>query len=353
MNSAALLSPTDINVIRRYVHTKYAPLPGDRRAAIVADAIRRTLQQRLPNIPSDLKNQVTDELISRYLVGEQREVKPEDVLDLCAELEYDEADRGERLVEPILSWVNDRSPRRWSSEQIASRLERRQPHHLALVQELPANEGQAAKAWRNRVWLQIPVRMWLIMAVAIISGIGATYLLVGKSSTPNAIIAPEPVLPKYEEPLIIPPDIGMPNALKYADFDVAAVKAYLLSRDSLLAEEPYFEAIVDSARKFDVHPLLLFAITGQEQGFVPKMNKNAKLIANNPFNVGHSWLEYNTTIHKSANIAAKFISELGVKRPEGHEPFAWFNKTYAEDPLWSDGVRKIFAKLSSLPPTTP
>ncbi len=357
MDGAALLSPTDINVIRRYVHTKYAPLPGDRRAEIVADAIRRTLQQRLPNIPAELKSRMTDELISRCLLNEQRDVKPEDVLNLCAELDYDEADRNERLLEPILSWANDRSPGRWSPEQLASRLERSRVHALALVPELTANTEQGFRNGSIAQWLPvfrqrlrnliIPSPVWVLLIAVVASAIGVT-LLLDKPGSPDAEIAANPPAVIAEEPL---PDIGMPVRLKYTDFDVVALKKYLKSRDALLADEPYFGAIVDSAREFDIHPLLLFAITGQEQGFVPKSSKDAIKIANNPFNVFHSWKDYNTDIHNSADIAARLIVKLGKSRPEGHEPFAWFNKTYAEDPQWSDGVSKIFDKLNSLPPT--
>jgi hypothetical protein len=360
MESAALLSPTDINVIRRYVHTKYAPLPGDRRAEIVADAIRRTLQQRLPNIPDHLKTRVTDQLISRCLLSEQRDVKPDDVIDLCAELEYDESDRGERLLEPILNWANKHSPGRWSPEQLASRLERRKVYGLALVPPLPQYSEQVTRDWSLKRWISdarylirrvyVPSPAWILLTIVVMSAMGVTILLDKPSDRQGSIVSDSPPSTVKAPEIIL--DIGMPDRLKYTSIDVAALKKYLKSRDSLLAEEPYFGAIVKSAKDFDIHPLLLFAITGQEQGFVPKSSKNAKLIANNPFNVGHSWMEYNTSIHKSARIAAGLIAELGLDRPEGHEPFSWFNKTYAEDPLWSEGVRKIFDQLNKLPSTS-
>ncbi|WP_373230979.1 hypothetical protein [Cohnella sp.] len=359
MENAALLSPTDINIIRRYVHTKYAPLPGDRRAEIVADAIRRTLKQRLPNVPLEMKNKITDELISRCLVGEQRDVNPEDVLDLCAQLEVDEAERNERLVTPILDWARERAPGRWSPEQLTSRLERRKLYTIALAPELTGNmERNSEKLWFRNLLPQAKKRLrglinpkigWVMFVTVIISAIGSTFLLnVAVVPESQAIIKP-PVLMTVPK---APPDIGMPEQLRYAEFDADALKTYLKSRDALLAEEPYFGAIVQSARKFDVHPLLLFAITGQEQAFVPKSSKDAKKIANNPFNVFHSWEDYNTDIQNSADIASRLLVKLANSRPEGHEPFNWFNNTYAEDPLWSDGVKKIFNKLSSLPPSS-
>jgi len=161
---------------------------------------------------------------------------------------------------------------------------------------------------------------------------------------PRAIVeetVPEPVPAPEDEP-------GIPAELRYAEFDREAVKAYLRSRDALLAEEPYFGAIVESAKRHDVHPLLLFAIAGQEQGFVPKTHKFAERIANNPFNVYESWEEYNTDIRDSADIAARTVANLASRRPAGYDPFLWLNTRYAEDPGWADGVRWFFDKLVSV-----
>jgi hypothetical protein len=348
MDSAAVLTPTDINTIRRYVHTKYAPLPGNRRAEIVADAIRRTLQQRLPRVPVAMKNQLVDRLIARCLLGERRDVQPEDVLDLCAELYSDDSAFGEQILEPILNWVNERAPGRWNEEQLASRLVRSSAYGLALTQELPPvlEQGNPPSGATLRKRLtKIPV-LALLTAIIVIGGTGIAFVIQKPEAVESESMVVPQVVAKLPEPL---PDVGMPERLQYTEIDAKELIAYLNSRDSMLAEDPYFSAIVDNAREYDIHPLLLFAITGQEQGFVPKTSKDAKLIANNPFNVGHSWMEYNTDIHNSAGIASRLIVKLAKSRPEGHDPFTWFNKTYAEDPLWSVGVRKIFDKLNNLP----
>ncbi|WP_052476346.1 hypothetical protein [Cohnella kolymensis] len=345
MSGAALLSPTDIHVIRRYVHTKYAPLPGHRQAEIVADAIRRTLQQRLPNLPVDFKHRLVEELITRCLVSEQREVIPEDVLDICAELDDKPIDHKDELIEPILSWLNERSPGGWSAEQLASRLVRGSIHSAAPIAVPIASIADAGlagpEALPNLPRIRLPAAGWALLAGVVVCAV-ATGLFTANPFAKQPVANP----PVIATPLKA--DIGMPDRLKYTDIDTAALKSYLKSRESMLAAEPYFGAIVEAAKVHNVHPLLLFAITGQEQGFVPKSNKNAHKIANNPFNVFHSWQDYNTTIHKSAGIAGRTIARRAQKRPEGYEPFAWLNETYAEDPLWQDGVRQIFDKLNSL-----
>ncbi|TJY44194.1 hypothetical protein E5161_02025 [Cohnella pontilimi] len=373
METAALLSPADVNVIRRYVQTKYAPLPNGKRAEMVADAIRRTLEQRLPDLPAEIKSRMSTDLIRRCLLSERREVKPDDVLDFCAELELPEEESEKLLVEPMLRWMNERTPGLWSADHVASRIVRSKvipiPTPMMLQEESVADvdgpeaaEAEQAAALSEPAGIadplqsplkrpgfaekltRLPRKAWA--AVAAIAAAGAiTGVIVLSSFNQPSTEAPQP------SPIAVPiADIGMPSHLQYRDINEEAVKAYMRSRDGLMAEEPYFSAVVASAKKHDVNPLLLFAIVGQEQGFVPRSNKNAEKIANNPFNVFHSWQEYNTDIRDSSDIAARTISRRGNARPEGHEPFDWFNKKYAEDPNWGAGVKRLFDKLSSLSP---
>jgi hypothetical protein len=372
VETAALLSPADVNVIRRYVQTKYAPLPGGKRAEMVADAIRRTLEQRLPELPADIKRKMSSDLIRRCLLAEQREVRPDDVLDFCAELDLPAVESEKLLVEPMLLWMNERTPGLWSADHITSRIIRRkviplptpimelqaiaeeltpvaaaaeqtvtasQPGAIPPPVEYPTKQQTLAETLAN-----VPRKAWAAAASVVAGGVIAAVVVFAIAFHPNAETPqPSAIVTRIA-------DIGMPQLLKYRDIDQAAVKAYLRSRDGLLAEEPYFSAIVDSAKNHDVNPLLLFAIVGQEQGFVPKSNKNARQIANNPFNVFHSWQEYNTDIRDSSDIAARTISRRVNARPEGHEPFDWLNKKYAEDPNWGNGVKRLFDKLSSLSP---
>ena len=365
MESSALLSPTDVRVIRRYVQTKYEPLPGSRKAEIVADAVRNALYRRLPDLPEAVRKRLADELIRRCLVKERREVGLEDVLDACAEMRP----LGVDLVGPLLRWANERSPGRWSAGEIAARIsgggtaspaaamerpaalpdDRRAASTIGFAGSLAPEESEPAAVGRR---LFPPRRQAIgVLSLLALAGGLAAGTMISVESRQGAERANVPVPAPAATAAVQTPieeDAGMPDWLTYEEFDAEAVKQYLRGRDSMLADEPYFGAIVESARRYDVHPLLLFAITGQEQGFVPKSHERAERIANNPFNVFHSWQDYNTDIADSSAIAAKLIAKLGKSRPEGAEPFAWFNRTYAEDPKWSDGVRQIFEKLSEL-----
>lgn len=139
--------------------------------------------------------------------------------------------------------------------------------------------------------------------------------------------------------------VGFPSFLSYEPINIERMQGYLKRKNSLLASEPYFTAVMQSAAVENINPVLLFAITGQEQGFVKRGSENAALIVNNPFNVFNSWVEYNTDIHDSSRLAAETVKNILVERPKGENPFRWLNKTYAEDPKWSIGVERLFLEI--------
>ncbi|MDO7785871.1 hypothetical protein [Desulforamulus aquiferis] len=145
---------------------------------------------------------------------------------------------------------------------------------------------------------------------------------------------------KYSETIL-------PVDLFYRDIDPAKLESSLRKRNSVLAGEPYLSALIQAGEEFNVNPLFLIAITGQEQSFVPSTDKDARVIANNPFNVHHSWKKYNTNIRDSARIAAETVAVLSKDRPEDVHPVAWINRMYAEDTQWWIGVSRIFLELKT------
>lgn len=135
--------------------------------------------------------------------------------------------------------------------------------------------------------------------------------------------------------------------LQYKAIDESALKTWLQNRNSTLAEEPYFSSIINTAKSFNINPLLIFAITGQEQNFVPTTHEYATQIANNPFNLYGSWLDYNTTIEDSTRIVAHTIIRLGKDCPDDQDQIKWINKRYAADPNWHRGVTYFLNELEA------
>ncbi|WP_461205944.1 hypothetical protein [Clostridium sp. DL1XJH146] len=139
---------------------------------------------------------------------------------------------------------------------------------------------------------------------------------------------------------------SLPIYLRYQEINVDKLQSYLEGRNSILSQSPYFETIVDVSMEYNINPLLMFAITGQEQSFVPDDKNYSRTIANNPFNVHGSWVKYNTDIRDSSEIAAGVILKLSKGRPDGYNAFQWINKKYAEDQNWYISVEKIFNMLN-------
>lgn len=138
---------------------------------------------------------------------------------------------------------------------------------------------------------------------------------------------------------------GLHEELKYVKVDENKLKKWLNNKNSLLADEPYFSAIIAASKKYGIHPLLMFAIVGQEQAFVPKTGAAAQKIANNPFNVYGSWEKYNTNIYDSSSLAADTIIKSSRNRPIYMNAIRWINRRYAEDPNWWNGVSALFAQM--------
>lgn len=134
----------------------------------------------------------------------------------------------------------------------------------------------------------------------------------------------------------------LPDYFQYKVIDEEGLKGYLSTRSSILVNEPYFSSIISVAKDFNINPVLLFAITGQEQSFVPRNEDSAIKIANNPYNVFCSWQDYNTDIIDSSQIACRTIIGLSKGRPENVDTLVWINRKYSSDQNWNNGVRKLY-----------
>jgi len=137
----------------------------------------------------------------------------------------------------------------------------------------------------------------------------------------------------------------LPDWFEYKVIDECLLKSYLDNKSSLLMDEPYFSSIMEVSRKFNINPILLFAITGQEQSFVPENHVSATKIANNPYNVFCSWQSYNTDIVDASEIACRTIINLSKDRPDSVDPLVWINRKYSADQNWHYGVRSLYNEI--------
>ncbi|NEW05767.1 hypothetical protein GK047_07010 [Paenibacillus sp. SYP-B3998] len=303
--------------IKQYIERKHPEFTSSQKAALLANAVHRIIDQHLPDFEEKTKKTVRGELLTQLGSKERFTLMTTHIFETCKKLNLEESDKNQLTL-----WTNQHQPANMEEGSAVSQHE----------------ESSQERLWGLRFsWRLACVGSLILALVLIISPQGEGGIFHQKQ------IGTEEAIPA--EPTIQLPASVLPSEYTYRDLQTDKLKAWLQAKQSLLAEEPYFTAILTAAEESNIHPLLLFAITGQEQAYVPKDRKQAKQIANNPFNIYNSWKTYNTNITDSARIASKTILTISRNRPVEAHPIAWLNTKYAEDPNWWIGVTSIFEKM--------
>ena len=68
---------------------------------------------------------------------------------------------------------------------------------------------------------------------------------------------------------------GYPDNFTFKAINTYKLKEYLITKNSKLLEENYINTVLNIAADFDINPLLLFSIIGQEQSYIPIDNEFA------------------------------------------------------------------------------
>lgn len=146
--------------------------------------------------------------------------------------------------------------------------------------------------------------------------------------------------------------------LRYQDVSAQKIYDYVTQKYNSTFTLSDIETICQAANDYNVNPILLVAITGQEQDFVPAGSSAAE-IRKNPFNVYYSWqwtMQYRPSwgLSDTAAIAANTVRhKLSVPAPAGEDVFDWLNDPknpwglYATNTDWSTGVRWFFNSITN------
>ncbi|GIQ68262.1 hypothetical protein DUZ99_04360 [Xylanibacillus composti] len=227
-----------------------------------------------------------------------------------------------------------------------------QPSYAADSLAAASAEALPPGTWTAPSWFRPAAAAGLLLAL-LGFGIGvllshAQHLAEGQTQSAQPVLVFQPSAPASPHM-----ENGLPRPLQHRYVNREQLQLWLARKNSKLAEDPYYTTMLNTAKEYNLHPYLLFAVAGQENGYVQTDNPNAEKIANNPFNVYHSWWEYNTDITDSSRIAAKTIVRLSWDQPEDIHPFQWINREYAEDQNWWKGVKAIFEQMERDIPLAP
>lgn len=342
LSEKVIINEQHINEIRQSIADQYSSMTAKQKAGFFAKEIHHLLDNSLPNFSLDTKRTIRATLIKEQLLKNSLTVRANDIVE--ASIDY--ATEAE-LKHELSSWIMEELEIEAENIEayIANLLMEKEKVESDFLAPSIANEpvekhetGTTNYSYR---------RSYLVAAVAaLLLFVPIIHLLARPEQKPIEIASAEPiVLESMETKQRMPNEL--PDYLQYMSIEEGRLQDWLGNRDSILADEPYFSTILTVADEFNIHPLLLFAITGQEQGFVQRSHQRAEEIANNPFNVFHSWQDFNTDILESSQIAARTIVNLSKDRPEEVDPIQWINRKYAEDKNWWVGVSKIFQQLSN------
>lgn len=138
-----------------------------------------------------------------------------------------------------------------------------------------------------------------------------------------------------------------------------AIIEWLRAHNSALADTDHLAAIEAAGQRWNVDPLLLLAITGQEQSFVPRTGY-WQAIERNPWNVFGSWQQWSGGFENSAAWAAATVARLSQGCPAGTSVIRWINGFdssgvrsnpgwgYAGDSNWWRGVSYFYNQLQQV-----
>ncbi|SET11189.1 hypothetical protein SAMN05660297_01444 [Natronincola peptidivorans] len=329
-----ILTQKDVDSFKSYIDKKYGSLEDEKKEAILRDSIAHVVNRDLAELKMENEEGLVHFFVEKILLENKEDLYADRFFEAVI------ADRTpcDVFYQNLRKWINDRIQNPLPQDLLHKYYEDNFNKNTSLADSPPLTEKNSfAPLWT----------IWIGLAIITLS---LFFTFSSAPSQPTTIAPMEksidtPSLPAYVLLRHKIPNRNIPDYLHYHAIDQEGLKEYLTSRNSLLRNEPYFSQIMDTAKEFDLHPLLLFAIVGHEQAFVPEDHPYSTMMVNNPFNVYGSWERYNTTLKHSAEIASRTIYTSLSDLPPYMDPFFWINRRYAEDPNWWKGVRSIFWTL--------
>lgn len=360
LKNKKVISINDIIMLKKYIEKKDANHSTHEKAGILADAVHQIIDKNTEGLNEKYRTILRQNLLKDVLLKGNKTVSLYDIFNTCISFE----DKPDDFIDNMTNWVNshidskiekkdlkkyDNNNNNSSEPDIICTPEKETQNYTDIE---PDNKSSFLIKFANNFKLkktQYASFVFIILIIFSQTVYASKKHYAAKHISQNKLVQKinyTLTSTKISKKKMI--NSNLPSYLRYRDINIHKLKDFLASKNSLLSEDPYFSAIISSAKEYDVNPLVLFAITGQEEDFVPKNTPSADKIANNPFNVYHSWREYNTNIRDSSEIASGTVVKLCKDKPSNEEPFHWINKKYAEDPNWWKGVKSFYEQLENI-----
>lgn len=388
----------DVAALRAQIESRYPEEDAHHRAELLADGINRMLDAGLTGLDASIKDTIKRRLIAEQLIGSRQSILKLDVLNriLAQELPPDQLvtktwgwyvlNTGHSLT--LSDFMDQASPYlphrvreavkaaedRMTAYQAAARRNvadfqadashmESEPvseaiqhapfqrvndlvqHFLERLKQLTAYRLTPKGRWTA-------VALGLCLTAAVLAPLLASQINV---STPTAggktsdiFIPPKEYRPVTASAGPALQRLEKPHYLRYQNISLEKLKDYLGSKHSMLLTSDYLDQLMAYSCEKDLNPLLLIAIIGQEQNYVPTQHRYAQRIIENPFNIYGSWETHPVGFTASMKEACYTINTALSQRTLYSDPFAVINSRYAQDPRWHIGVKVIFRDLMAL-----
>ncbi|WBW97377.1 hypothetical protein [Oceanirhabdus sp. W0125-5] len=375
LKQAILVDKKVVTKVDKYIKTKYPNNTDSANNDIIKDALNKVIKKELEALNIREKEAVINDVIEQAITNKGNDITKYDVLKVCSNV----IDNQSSSIKEIGNWIEDSVDYQVHNDDVVEFLdnikgidylgdysivqtETHQEELVTIPHVVLKSTRDLMRAIKGFLTTLTPKEVYNIARISFIAILimtGAFYMFnenVGMAES-NGVLAQKEYRSNLAESYevysremkkakvdydILACHPFLPDYFDYIEIDEIKLKEYLSNRNSLLIEDEYFYDIIQTSKEFNLNPLILFAITGQEQGFVPKSDEEAKQIVNNPFNVFVSWKHYNTDIKDSSEIAARTVINLGKGAVEGINIFKWINRLYADDSDWYKGVEALF-----------
>ena len=362
LKSFIILSIQEIMQFKSHIAQQHTHLPSDKRAELLSVAIHKHLDQHLTGVDSDYRPLLRHNLLSSTVAKHNYNISQHDVLTSIGTLDLNQDSKTDLAAK----WLNASTTINFTYDGLATYLD---PSPTVSLPSMPRKISKKTY-FTYAQWLSIALVLFLVVVLSV-----SLFSLLKPHEAPptlrlirhyaeNEYIGLHNLDRVYLISEITKDDLGHLNVLHhtvpfgikyesfpfpYETFDYFAVRDYIADkRRGLIGSAVHFNTIITLAQVNDIDPLLLFAIIGQEQAFVPTDSYRATEVLNNPFNVFNSWLTYNTSLNESTQIAINTIKNRLNSRPIQTPPLIWLNGIYAEDENWHVGVRLIYQHLQKI-----
>lgn len=348
LKTMKIINKDDIERMKLYIDKNYASSSSKEKAELLSTNIHYTLDSYINGINDEQGKKIKKEILNSFVKQNEHSIF---MYDIFQSLINTKEDNKKKQVANIHKWLNRYTKTNITQEELYNTVYPEKKLLSDIPIEIPI-EKKEEKMVNNFFFKK---RFVYICSAFIILGVllkfipfyNESYAQVEKNTIKKSILKLDK---QYVETGVklkgSKLNANIPEYMKYKEVDQKKLELFLRNKKSIIADEPYLSTIICSAKEFDLNPIVLFSIVGQEQGFIPTQSINAEKIANNPFNVYHSWEEYNTDIYDSSQIAARTVFNLSKDMPKGENPFRWINKKYAEDKNWWKGVDFYFKEIT-------